>query len=893
MRKQQRPFGSWESAIEASEVYRSNSAITDVTFDKTLQTLFWIDNVGLRSRKISTSFGLHENKSLSIGYGRFPRSKIYTYGGGSIAASGGFVAVCEQSVDGQQMLCIGRSPDGSDNLLLHQLTNFLPIEIGDLQIDLYRKRLVFLMEDQSATSQASGLHGIGMGVRPCEKENPVCIASVSFPDLMVDRCTREPATKSQDCSEKPEDDQIISSSQDDYYVPLIEALSFEATQKAAPDPTSKRSSEELHTKSDLPSVCIGDTYQEKIQSLVGHHDFFSSPTLSPDCSRMAWISWEKPFMPWDNTELWVAEFQPEDGAIDPHSVTNIRLTRDRILQADVPSQCKEAERPTRIPVTYSFNKTVASPSCQSPCIKKRKVQPQPPSPSRQEQLENGESIIMPKWSPDGNHLYFVSDIDNWWAIYRCNLPSKRSLRDICSQEVQIERISPVGMEAEFGEPLWGVGLSSYGIVSSRWLVCAYSQNSRSYLAKIDLENGLKFHQLRVFVDRDKSNRDSRSTTKSDSHMSEEFTEFSQVRSVDDAGVVFACQGPCVLSTLMFFDPWTDEFLQLSQTTKATSRDHLSNCKALVINSKDTLPPIYGLFYPPYNPNFCGLATELPPLIIKTHGGPTDRASTKLDNEIHFFTSRGFALIDLNYRGSTGYGRHFRLSLYGNWGLHDRDDCVRAAIYLSDKHLIDIDRVVARGVSAGGYLTIVQATQTSLLKAGASYSGISNLLLLYHNTHKFEKYYLLQLVGADIEHELTSGNFSRVGKLQDSDQKQPEHTTFLSTYKMRSPYYQVGMIRTPMIFFQGLQDRIVPPNQTFGIVSQLRDQGIPTGMLLYRDESHGISLAHNIKEALLHELYFFSQVLGFQLPDCGGGNEFTPKLEQFFNWPPSGSWSSFS
>jgi len=249
---------------------------------------------------------------------------------------------------------------------------------------------------------------------------------------------------------------------------------------------------------------------------------------------------------------------------------------------------------------------------------------------------------------------------------------------------------------------------------------------------------------------------------------------------------------------------------------------------------------YGFYYPPKNRNYEISQDELPPLIVVTHGGPTSCTYASLDMKIQFWTSRGFAVLAVNYGGSTGLGRPFRERLKKNWGIADVDDCTNGARYLVDKGLVDADRIIIRGSSAGGYTVLCALTFRSFFKAGASYYGIGDLEALARDTHKFESHYLDTLVGP-----------------------YPEAR---ETYRERSPLYHIECLSAPVIFFQGLEDKVVPPDQSEKMVDSLRRKGIPVAYLTFEGEQHGFRKAENIKRALEAELYFYSRMFGFELSE---------------------------
>jgi len=246
------------------------------------------------------------------------------------------------------------------------------------------------------------------------------------------------------------------------------------------------------------------------------------------------------------------------------------------------------------------------------------------------------------------------------------------------------------------------------------------------------------------------------------------------------------------------------------------------------------------FYPPTNPDFQAPEGELPPLLVESHGGPTSAAATALSLSIQYWTSRGIAVLDVNYGGSTGFGRAFRERLKGKWGIVDVDDCANGARFLVGAGLVDGDRLMITGGSAGGYTTLCALTFRKTFSAGASHYGVSDVEALAKDTHKFESRYLDGLMGP-----------------------YPERRDI---YFARSPINFSGQLSCPVIFFQGLEDKVVPPNQAEAMVDALRAKGIPVAYIAFEGEQHGFRQAQNIKRALDGELYFYSRVFGFELAE---------------------------
>jgi dipeptidyl aminopeptidase/acylaminoacyl peptidase len=413
--------------------------------------------------------------------------------------------------------------------------------------------------------------------------------------------------------------------------------------------------------------------------------------------------------------------------------------------------------------------------------------------------EQEESIFQPSWSPDGL-LYFVSDRTGWWNLYRWKDGKA---------EILLEK------EAEFGLPHWLFGAATYGFASPGTLLCTYIQDGITRLARLDLE------------------------TRTLTNVENPYTDIWGLRVVDQR----ACF--CAGSTtepygIVELNLQTDRF-QVLRKSSDTEIDpaYLSIPQPVEFPTENGLMA-YGFFYPPKNRDYRAPAGEKPPLMVISHGGPTGASSTLFDLHIQYWTSRGFAVLDVNYGGSTGYGREYRNRLNGQWGVVDVDDCTNGALYLVRQGLVDEDRLAITGGSAGGYTTLCALTFRKTFKAGASHFGIGDLVTFVSDTHKFESRYLDKLVGPYPEKE--------------------------ELYRERSPIYHTERISCPMILFQGLEDEIVPPNQAEMMYSAVNAKGLPVAYLSFEGEQHGFRQAKNIKRALDAELYFYSKVFNFELAD---------------------------
>ena len=407
-----------------------------------------------------------------------------------------------------------------------------------------------------------------------------------------------------------------------------------------------------------------------------------------------------------------------------------------------------------------------------------------------------ESVFQPEWSPEGSSLMYISDRTGWWNLYRCDWPSRNT-----------EALAP--MAAEFGQPQWVFGMSTYAFAGARRLVCSYSFQGLGHLATIDLSSG-------------------RLTP-----VDLPYTDFSYLRAQDDHAV-FRAGSAATPAAIVRLDlgSGTAEVLRES-TAVADDPDlgrHFTQVQPVEFPTTGNRTA-FGLYYPAFHPDYEAPAGEKPPLLVKCHGGPTAAASSTLDLRIQYWTSRGIAVLDVNYGGSTGYGRQYRERLDGNWGIVDVDDCVNGASYLASQGLVDAARSVISGGSAGGYTVLAALTFRDYFRGGASHYGVSDLAVLARDTHKFESRYLDSLVGPYPERE--------------------------DLYRDRSPIAHVDQLSVPVIFFQGDEDMVVPREQAERMVNALRRKGAPVGYLLFSGEQHGFRKSDNIKRSLDAELYFYA------------------------------------
>ncbi len=518
-----------------------------------------------------------------------------------------------------------------------------------------------------------------------------------------------------------------------------------------------------------PINCIGaiDLTTGEVTRLIEGNDFYAGPRLSPNGKQVCWLTWNHPNMPWDGTELWVADVN-EAGL----------LSNQRLVAGGA-----------------------------------------------------HESIFQPEWSPSGE-LYFVSDRSNWWNIYR-------------ERDNKIKAVYP--MSVEFGGPQWQFGYRMYGFISPTQIFCAYLQNGLAHFALLDVER-------------------------------KTLTDLDLPYTVLGRGGVFAANGKAVFTAasatqgnaVVVFDLASRSCTALKKSSNIEiDPGYIAIPQAIEFPTQDG-KTAHAFFYPPRNKDYAeeglsrkseftergaasplsrsdggGVASDargggLPPLLVMSHGGPTAATDLALSLDVQYWTSRGIAVLDVNYGGSTGYGREYRQRLTGAWGITDVDDCVNGAKFLVQQGRVDGERLMITGGSAGGYTTLCALAFRDVFKAGASYYGVSDAEALAKDTHKFESRYMDNLIGPYPERK--------------------------DVYVARSPIHFAHQIAAPVIFLQGLDDPVVPPSQSEKMFEAVRNREIPTAYVAFAGESHGFRQAKSIQRAIEAELYFYSRVFGFALAD---------------------------
>lgn len=484
---------------------------------------------------------------------------------------------------------------------------------------------------------------------------------------------------------------------------------------------------EEHIENTVNNMLIRlDLTTYKIDVIASGYDFYAAPRLSQDDSKLAWLCWNHPNMPWDGSELWVAV------------VTSQGLT---------------------------------SPLCVAGNDK--------------------ESITHPVWSE--NTLYFTSDRSGFWNLYRY-------------QNHKIDPIYP--SHSDFGAAHWIFGSERYTFMKDGSIAAISTELAIDCLYLINLK------------------------TKTAKRLNAPFTTLSDLYVIKDTLIMSAASPTCA-TTLIAFNIETETYTLLkSSQPLSVDEKYISFPKSIQFPTENNTLS-YGFYYPPTNPDYKPLADELPPLILRCHGGPTTHVSPKLNLDTLFFTSRGFAVFEINYGGSTGYGRSYRNRLKGNWGVVDRLDCIHAANYLCSKGLADKNRLAIKGGSAGGYTVLCTLAFNKLFQAGVSYYGVCDLEDLTKDTHKMEKHYLDSLIGP----------YPKEQKL----------------YKERSPIYFANQITSSVLLFQGDQDPVVPPSQSQKIYESLLKEHTPVAYILFENEGHGFKMSSTIKRCLEEELSFYQKL----------------------------------
>jgi dipeptidyl aminopeptidase/acylaminoacyl peptidase len=497
----------------------------------------------------------------------------------------------------------------------------------------------------------------------------------------------------------------------------------------------------------------------RVRTLVEDGHFLSNPRPSPDARHLSWLTWDHPRMPWDGTELRVAELTPDGSVGEPRTV-------------------------------------LGGPE---------------------------ESIFQPEWA-GADALYAVSDRTGWWNLYEVSLSG--------------EALALCPRDEEFGNAQWVFGMARYAVLGDGRLAVTHGKDTRT-LSVLDPATG----DLLPLVGPEAA------ASRADDR-AQAVTDFEPFMSARGEIVATICGGPAMPLSVATVDTSTARL----NVVKSSIETVLPLSYLPEVHEETFSGPggrdVHAFVYPPGNPDYVAPRGERPPYVTFVHGGPTAQASTVLDMDVAYFTSRGIGVIDVNYGGSTGYGREYRNRLRRQWGVVDVEDVVAAAYGLAERGEADRGRLVIRGSSAGGWTVLVALTRTRAFAAGASYYGVADLLALAEDTHDFEAHYTDGLVGP-----------------------LPEARDL---YVQRSPLSHLEELDSPILLLQGAQDRVVPPNQAELFVAAMRRKGTPHAYLLFEEEQHGFRRAETLEAATEAELSFYGQVLGFEPVDvavltlvCGG------------------------
>lgn len=477
------------------------------------------------------------------------------------------------------------------------------------------------------------------------------------------------------------------------------------------------------------SLVAIDCHDGRITTLAVGADFYSSPRLSPEGSRIAWLEWNHPDMPWDATRLYAAD-------VDANG----------------------------IPVNLQH---VAGSS--------------------------SESVVQPLWRNE-EELLFVSDRTDWWNLYAW---TNHVTRELCRRD------------AEFALPHWVFGMQSWGLRDSESIVASYTRDGLWRVAEIRIDNGER-RELDL-----------------------PYTQIEHLHAANGRFVVQAASAE-LAARIVRIDAGND-----IEEVRIAAEHNLDGAflpapEAITFDTADG-EQAHALYYAPAHAAITGEPDAAPPLLVKAHGGPTAATSSALELKIRYWTSRGFAVLDVNYRGSTGYGRQYRQRLYGEWGVADVEDCIHGARELASRGLADPERLLITGSSAGGYTVLSALVFHDVFAAGASYYGVADPIAAMRDTAKFESRYGDRLIGPLPETE--------------------------KLWRARSPLFNAEKLRNPVIFFQGLEDFIVPPDQSGSMHAAARANGVKTEYLKFPTEGHGFRQAATIETALQAEYRFYCEVLG--------------------------------
>ncbi|EEH63435.1 peptidase, S9A/B/C family, catalytic domain protein [Gleimia coleocanis DSM 15436] len=495
----------------------------------------------------------------------------------------------------------------------------------------------------------------------------------------------------------------------------------------------------------IPLDGTGARNPQLVRVLFSGTDFVMAPTVSPDADKLAFVVWNHPHMPWQQSTLLVADIS-EGALLDPHVLVD----------------------------------------------------------------EPNVSVSEPRWTLQGD-LIHIDDSTGWLNLYRTEGFNPETAKHNADSvdwrpRLRTRRLHPGNRN--FSHPAWALGLHSFDIFDDDYLLCSWTQDGFWHLGTVRIDNG---------------------------QLEEWNLGWWPTGNVSVSGGRVVILADSATSTATVIEIIGHEVKELRNSTYLElDPAHVSVAKAISWPTRDG-ETCHGFFYAPVNPDFIGTDAELPPLIVMAHGGPTSATRPGLNLAKQFWTSRGFAVLDVNYRGSSGWSKDYCAKLQGQWGVVDVNDCADGVKFLVTHGIVDGNRVAIRGGSAGGYTTLAALVSSDVFTAGTSLYGIGDIKLLAAETHKFESRYMEGLVGtADLEDPV---------------------------YAERSPINHIEKVTAPLLLLQGEDDKVVPPSQAITMRDALEAAGRVVELKMYAGEGHGFVKAENIKDALERELNFYLRTWG--------------------------------
>ncbi len=683
-------YGGWTSPIDARAVAGGALRLNQTMYGTDGQSLYFLEGRPTEGGKQflvrrpagSDQYFLQDISPADVSV----RSLVHEYGGGAFAVAADWAFYCNYSDQRIYMVPLGKDKAGAGYEPL-PITPKGDYRFADLYVDQGHKRILAVLEDHTPVKAGTA---------------------------------HEPANSIV----------AISYGQIEAALAQVNGAAEKAGDAVAETKSAIAAAGSANDAAQSAIAAAGSAITAPV-TLAQGFDFYAFPRISPDGTKLAYMRWNHPNLPWDDSQLVVAD-------IDKQGL----LANERVVAGG--EDC---------------------------------------------------SVFQPQWGPDGT-LYFVCDSSGFWSLY--------AVSDFKALTV-LPIVPKIFAQCEFGQPMWSFCESTYVVASENLIICAVNRKGLWHLARLELDfdGGHKLIEI-----------------------PSPYTEVSDLTLGANKVAMLAGSADRAIAVVEY-----DWALRSFSTIRSSAphvpeSSYLSKPEVIEFPTEEN-KTAFAFYYPPTNKDYAGQG--LPPLLVKCHGGPTGAASSVLSLGLQFWTSRGFAVVDVNYGGSTGYGREYRKRLNGSWGVVDVDDCVNAVKYLIKEGKVDKDKVAITGGSAGGYTVLCALTFKDVFSAGASHYGIGDLEALVRDTHKFEARYGDNLVGPYPEKK--------------------------SLYMERSPINYIDQLKCPVIFFQGLEDKVVPPNQAEAMVEALTAKNIPVAYIAYEGEQHGFRQAGNIIRTLEAELYF--------------------------------------